>query len=263
MIEAVATPEPAPAPPFLAAKIPAAATAEPTPPAKEEADPPAALPEPQIVSPLPPAPSADGLVAQTDSELVLQYGDRRYRVRGWNKPLNPEALKVNLLVSRPPLDNEAADAPRRPLREGFHVDSLDLYQAKARAVYVKQAGIELGEGEDVLKHDLGRILLHLEAIQAERLHAVLAVREQTPAMDPLQRADALAVLIQSSSAAGKSSLMDAVLALIPDEAQVRYSAMTCQSVFYLGETNLKHKILSIAEEEGAAHGHCALAEFMK
>jgi hypothetical protein len=68
----------------------------------------------------------------------------------------------------------------------------------------------------------------------------------------------LAVLIQSSSAAGKSSLMDAVLALVPDEAQVRYSAMTGQSVFYLGETNLKHKILAIAEEEGAAQASYAL-----
>jgi hypothetical protein len=108
--------------------------------------------------------------------------------------LNPEALKVNLLVSRAPAAELPADARRRPLSEGFHVDSLDLYQAKARAAYVKQAGIELGEAEDVLKHDLGRILLHLEALQAERLHAVMAVREQTPAMDPLQRADALALL---------------------------------------------------------------------
>ncbi|HWW72258.1 MAG TPA: hypothetical protein VN089_20150 [Duganella sp.] len=68
----------------------------------------------------------------------------------------------------------------------------------------------------------------------------------------------LAVLIQSSSAAGKSSLMDAVLALMPDEAQVRYSAMTGQSLFYMGETNLKHKILAIAEEEGAAQASYAL-----
>jgi len=253
-----------------------------------------AIPDPTLVSPLPPAPREDGLVAQSDTELVLQYGDRRYRLRGWNKPLNPESLKVNLLVRR--------DAAVQPLGQGFHVDSLDLYQAKMRAAYVKQAGIELGEAEDVLKHDLGRILLHLEALQAERLHAAIAVREQAPVMDALQRANALAllrdpqlmdriladfdalgvvgeetnklvgylaavsrqldkplaVLIQSSSAAGKSSLMDAVLALIPDEAQVRYSAMTGQSVFYLGETNLKHKILAIAEEEGAAQASYAL-----
>ena len=68
----------------------------------------------------------------------------------------------------------------------------------------------------------------------------------------------LAVIIQSSSAAGKSSLMDAVLALVPEEACVRYSAMTGQSLFYMGETNLKHKILAIAEEEGVAQAGYAL-----
>ncbi|CCP05015.1 hypothetical protein BN439_3993 [Erwinia amylovora Ea644] len=47
----------------------------------------------------------------------------------------------------------------------------------------------------------------------------------------------LAVLIQSSSAAGKSSLMDAVLGLMPEEERIQYSAMTGQSLYYLGETS--------------------------
>ncbi|OAC36666.1 hypothetical protein RIKO2331_53c00020 [Escherichia coli] len=68
----------------------------------------------------------------------------------------------------------------------------------------------------------------------------------------------LAVLIQSSSAAGKSSLMDAVLNLIPPEERLQYSAMTGQSLFYLGETNLQHKILAIAEEEGVRQAAYAL-----
>ena len=45
--------------------------------------------------------------------------------------------------------------------------------------------------------------------------------------------------------------MEAVLALMPEEERVQYSAMTGQSLFYMGETDLKHKILAIAEEEGA------------
>ncbi|MBD2812520.1 DNA primase, partial [Xenorhabdus sp. Vera] len=68
----------------------------------------------------------------------------------------------------------------------------------------------------------------------------------------------LAVLIQSSSAAGKSSLMDAILNLIPEEERIQYSAMTGQSLFYLGETNLQHKILAIAEEEGVRQAAYAL-----
>jgi DNA primase len=68
----------------------------------------------------------------------------------------------------------------------------------------------------------------------------------------------LAVLIQSTSAAGKSLLMDTVLALVPPEDRVHYSAMTGQSLFYLGETDLKHRILAIAEEEGVRQAAYAL-----
>ncbi|MBN8487535.1 MAG: toprim domain-containing protein [Burkholderiales bacterium] len=264
-----------PGPPSLAAKE---ETAEPAP------DPIAA---PTLASPQPVAPSADVPVEQTDTDLVLVYGERRYRVRGWKKPLNPEALKVNLLASK---------------AERFHVDSFDLYNAKARAAFVKQAGIELGEAEDVLKHDLGRVLLKLEEVQTEALKAAMTKDDKRPRLSEAEEAEALAllrdprlldriladfaacgvvgeetnklvgylaavsrqldrplaVIIQSSSAAGKSSLMDAVLALMPDEACVRYSAMTGQSLFYMGETNLKHKILAIAEEEGVAQAGYAL-----
>jgi DNA primase catalytic core len=68
----------------------------------------------------------------------------------------------------------------------------------------------------------------------------------------------LAVLIQSTSAAGKSLLMDTVLSLVPAEDRVHYSAMTGQSLFYLGETDLKHHILAIAEEEGVRQAAYAL-----
>ena len=248
------------------------------------------VPEPVIATPLPAMPVADDTVVKTEAELVLIQGDRRYRVRGWKKPLNPESLKVNLLVHRP------ADAQGR-----FHVDTFDLYSAKARSGFVKQAGIELGEAEDVLKHDLGRVLLKLEELQEAEITTALA-HDDRPTMTAADRAEAmallkapnlidriladfahvgvvgeetnvlvgylacvsrlldrpLAVIIQSSSAAGKSSLMDAVLALMPGDAQVRYSAMTGQSLFYMGETNLKHRILAIAEEEGAQSAGYAL-----
>jgi hypothetical protein len=68
----------------------------------------------------------------------------------------------------------------------------------------------------------------------------------------------LAVILQSSSAAGKSALMEAVLAFIPEEERVQYSAMTGQSLFYMGETDLQHKILAIVEEEGAERASYAL-----
>ena len=68
----------------------------------------------------------------------------------------------------------------------------------------------------------------------------------------------LAVIVQSTSAAGKSALMDAVLAFVPAEDRVRFSAMTGQCLFYMGEADLAHKVLAIAEEEGAARASYAL-----
>jgi len=52
--------------------------------------------------------------------------------------------------------------------------------------------------------------------------------------------------------------MESILAFMPDEERVKYSAMTGQALFYLGETNIKHKILAIAEEEGAERATYAL-----
>src|SRR5205807_171505 len=70
--------------------------------------------------------------------------------------------------------------------------------------------------------------------------------------------DPLAIIIQSSSAAGKTKLMDAVLDFIPEEERVRYSAMTGQSLFYFAGRELRHKILAISEEEGAERASYAL-----
>lgn len=261
-----------------------------TSPAASPVEDPPPIPEPVIATPLPPGPLDDPVLKKTAEELVLMQGDRQYRVRGWMKPLNPESMKVNLLVHRP----ESQDGR-------FHVDTFDLYNAKARASFIKQAGIELGEAEDVLKYDLGRVLLKLEALQdAELVHVLKKTERPQIGEDERNQALALlkdpklmehiltdfatcgivgeetntltgylacvsrlldrplAVIIQSSSAAGKSSLMDAVLALMPADAQVRYSAMTGQSLFYMGETNLKHRILAIAEEEGAQSAGYAL-----
>ena len=238
-------------------------------------------------SPVPPPPGDVVANEVQGQDLLLVLDDRRYRVRGWQKPLNPETLKVNVMVSR---------------GERFHVDTLDLYQAKARAGFVKQAGLELSESEEALKLDLGKVLRKVEALQADQLALALAAKEQRPTLTEAEHAEALALLkapdlfqrilrdfaalgvvgeesnkltgylaavsrlldrplallIQSASAAGKSSLMDAVLDLLPEEDVVRYSAMSGQSLFYMGDRALQHKILAIAEEEGARQAGYAL-----
>ena len=63
-------------------------------------------------------------------------------------------------------------------------------------------------------------------------------------------ADPLSVLIQSRSAAGKSTLQDAILSLVPDEDYIKYTRVTDQALFYKDEDSLVNKILAIEEAEG-------------
>ncbi len=222
----------------------------------------------------------------TDQEVMLTLGSRRYRVRGLEKNKHYDVLKVNVLANN---------------AHGLHVDTFDLYHAKQRQQFIRLAAIELAVQESTVKNDMGRVLLKLEELQAQRLEAEqetdtnipLSEQEQQEALALLRDPDVLnrilldfercgvvgeetnklvgylaagsrklerplAVMIQSTSAAGKSSLMEAVLNLMPETERVQFSAMTGQSLFYMGETNLKHKILAIAEEEGASQASYAL-----
>jgi hypothetical protein len=222
-----------------------------------------------------------------DDEIVMRIGDRRYRVRGFDKNTSHDVLRVNLHVSR---------------GDAFHVDTLDLYAARFRAVFTKLAAHEFAVDENVIKKDLGRVLLKLEELQDASLRALLEPSTTAPTMTDEEQEEALAllrdpqlldrilvdfarcgvvgeesnklvgylamtsrkleqplaVIIQSSSAAGKSSLMEAVLAFCPDEDKTKYSAMTGQSLFYMSESDLKHKVLAVVEEEGAERASYAL-----
>ena len=116
----------------------------------------------------------------------------------------------------------------------------------------KEAALELLKSSDLLD----RILIDFEkcGIVGEETNKLVGY------LGAVSRKleEPLAVVIQSSSAAGKSSLMEAILSFLPSEEQVKYSAMTGQSLFYMGETDLKNKILAIVEEEGAEKASYAL-----
>ncbi len=76
----------------------------------------------------------------TGDEATLTFGDRRYRVRGLSKNLSYDCLRVNLLASR---------------EDGLHVDTLDLYAARHRVAFIKQAALELEASEETVKKDVG------------------------------------------------------------------------------------------------------------
>jgi DNA primase len=240
----------------------------------------------QIASSVPPLPSSTVTLETRDEGLFLTLGERTYRVRGLDNNASADQLKVQLMVQR---------------NEAFFIDKLDLYASKQRQIFINQACVELGVSDEVLKKDLGKLLLALEQQQLKKdndknvLSPVqsLSHEEREAALELLRDKNLperiladfnlagvvgeetnklvgylacvsrklerpLAVVIQSSSAAGKSSLMDAVLAFMPEDERVQYSAMTGQSLFYMGETRLKNKILAISEEEGAHTASYAL-----
>ncbi|MGN9478511.1 toprim domain-containing protein, partial [Escherichia coli] len=229
---------------------------------------------------------APGVSVETlaDGELMVALPGERWTIRGVSRKPNAAAMKVNAQV----LDTESGVV---------FADGVDMMSARSRGGYARAAAAELGLAEGDLRRSLGKVLLALEHWQAapepanaapemtpeDREAALELLRDECLASRIASDMAAcgvvgestnltaaylaavsrkldrpLAVLIQSSSAAGKSSLMDAVLNLIPPEERLQYSAMTGQSLFYLGETNLQHKILAIAEEEGVRQAAYAL-----
>jgi DNA primase catalytic core len=101
--------------------------------------PPLAAKEKTSVITAPPLPSPAPSAELINGEVTLAFAERRWRVRGLAPEPTPGQLKINLLVSQ---------------NDAFHVDTLDLYSARARAVYLKQAAAELACDETVLKGDV-------------------------------------------------------------------------------------------------------------
>ena len=237
-----------------------------------------------------PAPSASSSVeVVSEDDVRFQRGPRSYRVRGLARCLSAESLKVTLRLSA---------------GERLHLDTLDLYQARQRAMFVKAAALELGVSESMIAGDLSALVLALEPLQEQAIRGALQPDASSDALVLSEAEEAaglallrdpalveriasdveaigvvgegvnalvgylamvsrlldkpLAILIQSTSAAGKSTLMDALLSLMPEGQRVHYSAMTGQSLFYIGEGDLRHKILAIAEEEGVRQAAYAL-----
>ena len=220
------------------------------------------------------------------NDIELIFDTRRYRIRGLENNHSSQQLRVNIMAIRDEL---------------IHLDTLDLYQARSRSSFIKATATELFLDPQIVKRDVGQMLLELERLQHQRIERETAVAQPVEVShdqrnlalqlltDPnlvdriLADLDTiglvgeetnkligylacvsrrleqpLALLIQSGSAAGKTTLMDGVLSLMPPEDQVRYSAMTGQSLYYLGQQAMQHKILAIAEEEGVAQASYAL-----
>jgi DNA primase catalytic core len=232
-----------------------------------------------------PAPVPSGL-EQRGEAWFLVIENREYRVTGLEKTVGGDGLKIGLRVQT---------------GDRFHLDQVDLIRDGERRRFIERASEETGLTAELLKRDMGRVLLAVEqahiqllkpgetiptavTLSAEEREEALRWLREPNLMERLKEAfhlagiigeetntlvaylagvsrkleRPLAIIIQSASAAGKSTLMDAVLSFFPEEERVKYSAMTGQSLYYLGETNLQHKILAVVEEAGAEKASYAL-----
>jgi DNA primase catalytic core len=225
------------------------------------------------------------LQANGEDELVFWQGDRRYRVRGLGKNTGREAMKVSVLVSRQTefhadtfdmnVDRQRLAFIKRAAEElglgeeilrkdvGRLFLALEGHQAENTAKSESQPAVSMTDRERADALALLSDPRLLERILADFDRCGLAGEETNKLVAYLatvsRRLESpLAVVVQSSSASGKSSLMEAALAFVPEEERVHYSAMTGQSLYYMTGTDLKHKVLAVAEGEGASRAAYAL-----
>ncbi|CAB1063451.1 DNA primase, phage associated [Olavius sp. associated proteobacterium Delta 1] len=215
------------------------------------------------------------LYQKTDHGFIVGYGDRQYEVKGIQRA--DTQLKVTIKAS-------ADVAGLLP----FELCTIDLYSSRSRIWFAKLCADLFGAAEELVKEDIGKILNHTESWQPKRQQAAVnapSKAEKAEALRFLKKPDMfneilsdletigvtgeqtnklvgylaavsrkldepLSVLIQSRSAAGKSTLQDAILSMVPEEDYVKYTRITDQALFYKDEDSLVHKILAIEEELG-------------
>jgi DNA primase catalytic core len=241
--------------------------------------------EEAVPRPMPLAAPAAPQVEIDGEEIVVSIGQRTYRVLGLEKCTSRGKMHVNVKASGQNVRGEYCYHGDTLDMESFQRRAAFIKQA-AHELATKEETIhrEVGQLWTVLA-DLQRETLK-KALATPEEKSLMTAEEEAAAMellhDPrlLDRVLAdfekcgavgeetnkkvsylagvsrllpkpLAIVVQSSSSAGKSSLMEAVLDFMPEEQRESYTAMTGQALFYMGQKNLKHKILAIAEQQGA------------
>ncbi|WP_426493649.1 CHC2 zinc finger domain-containing protein [Leptospira interrogans serovar Grippotyphosa] len=226
-------------------------------------------------------------IRRSSEEILFLKGGREYRVRSLYKNQSLDQIKINLRLlvgddyyietldlmnprMRKGFVQNASDATSvleetitNDLKEVFRITEEMLYEQLEKIKKPGKEEIELSpkEKEEALLYLKDPQLIHHILEDFERMGlvgertnsllgylATLTRRTENP----------LAVIIQSSSSAGKSTLMDSILDLVPEEEKEKYSAMTGQSLFYMSSKNLKNKVLAISEEEGIERAKYAL-----
>ena len=247
---------------------------------------------PQEQRPMPLAAPVEPVVKTEGDEITVNIGGRAYRVLGLEKNSSRGVMRVNVKVSGRNVRGEWCYHGDTFDMENFRQRAAFTKQA-AHELAVKEEAIHSEVGK--LWTSLGELQREQikKAVSTPAEETIMTAEEQAAAMELLRDPrlldrvlsdfdkcgvvgeetnkrvsylaavsrlleKPLAVVVQSSSSAGKSSLMEAVLDFMPEEQRESYSAMTGQALFYMGQKNLKHKILAVSEEEGAQRAAYAL-----
>lgn len=222
------------------------------------------------------------LYEPTDHGFKLTLHGRSYELKG----ISRETTQLKVVI-------KAVGDPRK----GFELKTLDLYSARSRDAYTRDCAKLFNEPEPVIKTDIARVLECVEAWKPQAVELLVApspspedaaralaflknpvlfeeilsdlgtlgvAGEETNkllcylAVVSRKLDDPVSLLIQSRSAAGKSTLQHAVLSLTPEEDQVHYTRLTTQALFYQGEMQLAHKVMAIEEAEGLGNAAYSL-----
>jgi len=226
-----------------------------------------------------PVSTNETLATMEGSDIIFSFGARRYRVRGLEQNESNHHLKINLMISEGEnFHVDMLELYATKQRSGFiHQAASELYcdqeiirkdlakiLLKLESIQDIQALKDKGKQKQIFLSESEQ----REALQALRNPKLLKntlsdfetcglIGEETNklighlAAISRKQADPLAIIIQSSSSAGKTALMEGILDFVPEEEMEKFTSMTSKSLFYMEEDHLKHKVLAIGEEEGA------------
>ena len=113
----------------------------------------------------------DVVLETKGDEVHLSFdGQRRYRIRGLERNHSSQQLKVNILAAR-----DGVPATRR-----WFIWIRSIYSRRAVGTsFIKATATELFTDSDIIKRDIGTMLLQLEQLQHERIEAATQARNQS------------------------------------------------------------------------------------
>lgn len=218
---------------------------------------------------------AQSMYQETEYGFTVGFGERYYEIKGIQR--TDTQLKVTVKASKA-LDGSMP----------FELTTIDLYSSRSRSWFAKACAEIFTASDELVKDDIGKLLALVEGWKPKQkkqqgkepspeekdealrflqnpelfseiladLETVGITGEETNKLTGYLAAvsrkleDPLSVLIQSRSAAGKSTLQDAILSLVPEEDYVKYTRITDQALFYKDQDALVHKIIAIEEDHG-------------